>query len=96
MFDNTPNQPSKLKTKNWGKRNDESRGTYHRDNQIRFKTSLLRSSLCDYSDPYIPVKRTVTVSDTAFTDANANNTCATVIFESFVPFINCIGRINNT
>ena len=27
--------------------NDESRRTYNQDNQIRFKTSMLRSSLCD-------------------------------------------------
>ena len=49
-FVNTPNQSSKFKSKNWVKINDESRGTYDEDNQIRFKTSVLRSSLCDYSD----------------------------------------------
>ena len=36
--------------------NDESRGTYNEDNQIRFTTSMLRSSLYDYSNVYIPVK----------------------------------------
>ena len=56
MLDNTPNQPSKLKTKNWVEVNDESRGTYDKDIQIRFKTSMLRSSFCDYSDAYILVK----------------------------------------
>ena len=60
MLDNTPNQPSKLKTKNWvevkNHENDESRGTYNKDIQIRFKTSMLRSSFCDYSDAYILVK----------------------------------------
>ena len=39
-----------LSQKNWVKINDESRGTYNKDNQIRFKTSVLRSSLCGYSD----------------------------------------------
>ena len=53
---NAPNQPSKFKTKNWVEINDESRGTYNEDNQIRFKTSILRSSLCDYSHAYILVK----------------------------------------
>ena len=53
---NAPNQPSKFKRKNWVEINDESRGTYNEDNQIRFKTSILRSSLCDYSHAYILVK----------------------------------------
>ena len=44
---NTPNQPSKFKTKNWIKINDEPRWMYSKDNQIRFKTSMLGSSLCD-------------------------------------------------
>ena len=39
LLDNTPNQPSNFKTKSWWKINDESRGTYNNDNQIRFKTS---------------------------------------------------------
>ena len=43
---NTSNQPSKFKTKNWVERDDKSRGTYNRDNQIRFETSMLRSSFC--------------------------------------------------
>ena len=48
----------------WAKINDESRGTYNKDNQIRFKISMLRSSLCDYSDVYVLVKRTITVANT--------------------------------
>ena len=47
LLDNKPNQLSKFKTKNWFEINDESRGTYNKDNQIRFNTSMLRSSLCD-------------------------------------------------
>ena len=52
----TPNQPTKFRTKIWFEINDESRGTYNINSQIRFKTSMLRSSLCDYSDAYILVK----------------------------------------
>ena len=44
LLDNTLNQPTKFRTKNWVE-NDESRGTYNKDNQIRFRTSVLRSSL---------------------------------------------------
>ena len=35
LLDNTPNETSKFKTKNWTKMNDESRGTYNKDNQIK-------------------------------------------------------------
>ena len=35
------------------------------ENQIRFKTSMLTSNLCDYSYAYIPVKGTITVRNTA-------------------------------
>ena len=53
LSENTPNQLSKFKTKNWVNINDESRGTYNVNSQIKFKTSMLRSSLCNYSDIYI-------------------------------------------
>ena len=71
MLGNTPNQPSKFRTKNWVEVNDESRGTYNVDSQIRFKTSMLRSSLFDYSDAYIFVSATITVSNTAAAAATA-------------------------
>ena len=47
LSDDTPNQPSKFKTKNCAEINDELQGTYNEDNEIRFKTSMLRSILCD-------------------------------------------------
>ena len=53
LLDNTPNQPSKFKRKNQVEVNHESRGMDHEDNEIRFKTSVLRSSLWDYSDAYL-------------------------------------------
>ena len=64
----TPNQPPKFKTKTQVTTDDESPGTYNKDNQIRFKTSMLRSSLCDYSDSYILVKGTITVENKAAQD----------------------------
>ena len=45
-----------IRTKDWVEMNDESRGTYNVNSQIRFKTTMLNSSLCDYSDAYILVK----------------------------------------
>ena len=59
LIDDTSNQPSKFRTKNWVEINDESRGTYNVNSQIKFKTIMLKSSLCDYSDAYILVKRTI-------------------------------------
>ena len=38
VLDNTSNQPSKFKTKNWFEINDEPRKTNKKDNEIRFKT----------------------------------------------------------
>ena len=73
FLDNTLNQPSKLRTKNWVEINDDSRGTYNTNSQIRFKTSMLKSSLCNYSDAYILVKGTVSVLSTTAATAAANN-----------------------
>ena len=67
LLDYAPNQPSKFKTKNWVEINDESRGVYNIGSQIKFRSSLLRSSLCYYSDTYILVKETITVSKTGTT-----------------------------
>ena len=48
------NQPSKFRTRNWVEINDDSRGTYT-SNDIKFKTTMLRSNLCDYAAAYILV-----------------------------------------
>ena len=49
---NTLNQLSKFRTKNWIEIDDDLRGAFNTNNQIEFKTSMLKSSLCDYSDVY--------------------------------------------
>ena len=90
------NQPFKFKTKNWVEINDESRGVYDANSQIKFKTTILKSSLCDYSDAYILVKGRITVNDTSAAGAAANNTHKKVIFKNCAPFTNCISKINNT
>ena len=53
LLDNTPNPPIKFRTKSWVEINDGSGVTCNTNSQIKFKTSMLRSSLCDYSDAYI-------------------------------------------
>ena len=70
--------------------------TYSPNKQIRFKTAMLRSSSCDYSDAYILVKGNITVNNTAADGAAANNTNKKVIFKNCAPFTNCISKINNT
>ena len=69
MLDNTPNQPTKFRTKNWVEANDDLRATYNTNSQIKFKTSMLKSSLCDYNDVYILVSRTITVTENGDNDA---------------------------
>ena len=60
LLDNTVNQPSKFRTRNWVKMNDESWAAYNNDenrnNNIKFTTSIIRTNLCNYSDTYILVK----------------------------------------
>ena len=62
LKDDASNQPSKFRTKNWVEINDESRGIYNVNSQIKFKTTTLKSSLCDYSDAYIFVKGKITIT----------------------------------
>ena len=45
LIDDTPNQPSKFRTRNWIEINDESRGAYNVNSQIKFKTTMLRELL---------------------------------------------------
>ena len=63
LIDDASNQPSKFRTQNWVEINDKSRGTYNVNSQIKFKTTMLKSSLCDYSDAYIPVKGKITITE---------------------------------
>ena len=95
MIDDTSNQPSKFRTRNWVEINDESRGAYNVNSQIKFKTTMLKSSLCDYSHAYIFVKGTISVNNTAAAGA-AVNTNKKVIFKNCATFTNCIREINNT
>ena len=75
--------------------NDESRGAYNVNSQIKFKTTMLKSSLCDYGDAYILVKGTISVNNTAAQGAAVNNNDKKVIFKNCAPFTNCISEINN-
>ena len=62
LLDNTLDQLSKFRTKNWMEINDRSQGVYNTNSNIRFKTAMLKSSLCDYTDAYILVKGKITTT----------------------------------
>ena len=98
LDDASSNQPSKFKTKSWVEVNDESRGTYNVNSQIKFKTTILKCSLCDYSDAYIHVKGTIAVNNfaAALAAANINNNNKKGIFKNCALFTICISEINNT
>ena len=53
LLDNMSDQASKFRRKSWFEINYDSRGKYNTDSQIKFKTLVLKSSWCDYSDAYI-------------------------------------------
>ena len=95
LLNDESNKPSKLRTRNWVEINDDITGAYSPNEQIRSKTAMLRSSLCDYSDAYILVKVNISVNNAAGAGAAANNTNEKVIFKNCAPFINCISKINN-
>ena len=97
LLDNASNQPSKFRTRNWVEINDEPRGTYT-SKSIRFKTTMLRSSLYDYADAYILVKGTITITGAGDYAAarQADERDKGVTFKNCAPFTKCINRINNT
>ena len=62
MLHNTSNKPSKFRTKNWIDINDRSREEHNTVSDIKFNTTILKSSLCDYNDAYILVKARTTIT----------------------------------
>ena len=96
LLNDESNKPSKFRTRNQVEINDEARGTYFHNKQIKFKTSVLRSSFCDYGDAYVLVKGNITVNITAVDGAAANNTIKKVILKNCAPFTNRMSKINNT
>ena len=88
---NIPDKVPWFITKKWIEVYEQSGGTYNIKKQIRFKTSMLRSDLCDYSDAYIVVEGIVTVEGNNKMDGE-NRFSA---FKNNAPFTVCISEINN-
>ena len=55
-------EPSKFRTKKWVERNDDCRGIHNDGSNVKFKTLMLNSSLCNFSDAYILVKRIIKIT----------------------------------
>ena len=98
LLDDTLNQPSKFRTKKWIEINYQSKGVYNTISEVRFKTTMLKSSLCDYGDACILVKGTIIIvgagDDAASRQADERK--KGVISKNCVPFLNCKSEINNT
>ena len=73
-------------TKKWVEVYDQSGGNYNAKKEIRIKTSMLRSDLCDFSDAYIVVKGDIALEG----DNDTNKRNKNLAFKNNAPFINCI------
>ena len=76
-------------TKKWIEVYDQSEKDYNVNKKLRIKTPMLRSNLCDFSEAYIVVKGTITVTEPDNAKRNKS-----VAFKNNAPFINCISKIN--
>ena len=95
MLDTTSDNVPRFVTEKWVQVHDQSgsaKDRYKPSKQIRFKTSMLRSDLCDFSDAYIVVKGTITVAG----GGNSSRKNRPLAFKNNAPFIGCILKINNT
>ena len=91
LLDTAHDKLPRFITKNWIEVQIQSGSTYNRSKTIRFKTSMLRSDLCNYSDAYVSVKGKITV-----TNPNNNvNFDRRSAFKNNAPFISCVSKINN-
>ena len=88
LLNGSDNENSKFATKKWYVIDSESKGVYSHENPIKFLTSSLESSLCDYSDAYILVTGNITVV--------GPNDNTKVAFKNCAPFRKCRAEINET
>ena len=94
LLDTTPDNVPRFITKKLMEVHDQSGSAENRYNpskETRLKTSMLRSDLCDFSDAYIVVKGTITVTDPNDDDAYDKK----IAFKNNGPFVSCISKINN-
>ena len=81
LLNNSESECSTFATKKWYIIDSESKGNYLKDEEIKFLTRSIESSLCYYSDSYILVTENITV-----TGGNGNTKVA---FKNCAPFEKC-------
>ena len=97
LLGTTTNEMPWFITKKWVDVHDQpgdANDRYKVNKPVRFKTSILRSDLCDFSDAYIVVKGHITLTKAAnrdFIDLRGSF----LAFRNNAPFTNCISKINN-
>ena len=98
LLNNTSNKPSKFRTINWVEINNEVCRMYSVNSQMTLKTSMPKSSLCDYSDTYMFPKGTITttVAGTNKAARERDDRDKKVISKNCAPLTDCIGETNNT
>ena len=98
LLDNASYQPSIFRTKNWVEINNELKGSYGTGSDIKFKTIMLKCSLCDYVDACIIIKGTITITgariDAAARQGDERN--KGLVFKTCAPFTKCISRKKST
>ena len=77
-------------TKKWTEVYDQSEKNYNINKEIRVKTPMPRSDLCEFSDAYIVMKADIALGG----NNNANKRKKNLAFKNNAPFINCITKIN--
>ena len=92
--DNESEQLSKFVTREYVRANSLL-DTYNENKSIRFKTAMLRSNLCDYSDAYILVNGTITVMAAEGANNIREKRNKLLILKNNAPFVSCITRINS-
>ena len=68
---------------------DDALGTWNTNSQIKFRTSILRSSLFDYFDAYVLVSGTKAVAEVA---AGRGNNNIQVVFKNCAPFTDWVSN----
>ena len=70
---------------------------YNTKSDIRFKTTILKPSLCDYSDAYLFAKGRITITGEGnnAADRQSDEKNKSVVFKNCTWFINCTSEINN-
>ena len=91
--DNGSEQLSKFVTREYVRVNSLF-DTYSKYKSIRFKTPMLRSNLCDYSDAYILVNGMITVTAAEGANNIREKRNKPLILKNNAPFVSCITRIN--